>query len=78
MHYRITTPAEPHAAGILHNVRNWLKENPEMRLDRERLETLCCAPELTGGLEGAPRPARLGPLHSPCGVNGNGHHRNRS
>lgn len=78
MHYRITTPAEPHAARILRNVRNWLEENPEMRLERERLVTLCCSPELSEGLQDAPRPARLGPLRSPSGVNGNGHYRGRS
>jgi ArsR family transcriptional regulator, arsenate/arsenite/antimonite-responsive transcriptional repressor len=78
MHYRITTPTDPYAAEILRNVRNWLVENPEMRLERERLVTMCCAPELSEALQDAPRPARLGPLQSPCGSNGNGNYRGRS
>jgi len=66
-HYRITTPANPHAANMLRNVRNWLEEDREMRLERERLIKVCCVPTLSETLQNAPRPARLKPLLAPCG-----------
>jgi ArsR family transcriptional regulator, arsenate/arsenite/antimonite-responsive transcriptional repressor len=67
MHYRIITPANPHAARMLLNVRNWLEEDREMRLERERLVKVCCAPALCENLQNAPRPASLKPLIAPCG-----------
>ena len=77
MHYRITTPAEPHAAKILRNVRNWLEKNPEMRLERERLvNTLLCAG--TRRKFTAPRTVRHEPLRSQCETNGNGLYRGHS
>ncbi|HEX8847032.1 MAG TPA: metalloregulator ArsR/SmtB family transcription factor [Pyrinomonadaceae bacterium] len=59
MHYRITEPAAPHAARIFSEVRAWLKEDADMRRDRERLIKVCCAPQPPVQLRGAPRPVSL-------------------
>jgi ArsR family transcriptional regulator len=59
MHYRIVEPPDPHAARIFSEVREWLKEDAEMRQDRERLAKFCCAPQPPVQLRGAPRPASL-------------------
>src|SRR4051812_33144266 len=59
MHYRINTPADSHAAGVLSNVRAWLAQDKEMQRDRSRLMKVCCAPQLPVQLQGAPRPANL-------------------
>jgi ArsR family transcriptional regulator, arsenate/arsenite/antimonite-responsive transcriptional repressor len=59
MHYRIVEPADTHAASIFREVRAWLKEDAEMRRDRERLVRVCCAPQQPVQLRGAPRPASL-------------------
>lgn len=59
MHYRVTAPADPHAARIFAEVRVWLREEREMQKDRARLERICCAPQPPVRLQGAPRPASL-------------------
>lgn len=59
MHYRIIEPLDPHAARIFREVRAWLKEDADMRRDRERLIKVCCAPQPPVQLRGAPRPASL-------------------
>src|ERR687884_1952335 len=59
MHYRIVEPGLPHAARIFREVRAWLKEDADMRRDRERLVRVCCAPQPPVQLRGAPRPASL-------------------
>ena len=59
MHYRVVTPADPHAARVLEEVRAWLAEDREMQQDHARLERVCCAPQVPVRLQGAPRPARL-------------------
>jgi ArsR family transcriptional regulator len=61
MHYRIVAPADAYAARIFDEVRTWLREQPEMQRDRERLVKFCCAPQLPVQLRGAPRPATLRP-----------------
>ena len=60
MHYRITTPADPHAARVFNEVLVWLGEEREMQQDRARFAKVCCAPQTPVRLQGAPRPARLG------------------
>src|SRR3954462_10082310 len=45
MHYRIVEPTDPHAARIFREVRAWLREDEDMRRDRERLVKVCCAPQ---------------------------------
>lgn len=59
MHYRIETPADPHAARVLAEVTAWLGEEREMQKDRARMENICCAPRLPVRLQGAPRPTAL-------------------
>ena len=59
MHYRVVEPPGQHAARIFKEVRAWLREDAEMRRDRERLVKVCCAPQPPVQLRGAPRPASL-------------------
>jgi len=57
MHYRIIVPPESHAARILAEVRVSLRDDAEMRRDRERLRHVCCAPEKFLRLQAAPQPS---------------------
>jgi ArsR family transcriptional regulator len=59
MHYRIVTPANPHAERILKEVMNWLKGDTEMQRDRAKLVKVCCSPSPPVQLLGAPRPANV-------------------
>ena len=59
MHYRVTTPADPHAARVFAEVKTWLAEERGMQKDRARMENICCATSLPVRLQGAPRPAAL-------------------
>ncbi len=59
MHYRISTPTDSHAAGVLSDVQAWLAQDKEMQRDRARLMRVCCAPNLPVQLQGAPRPLSL-------------------
>ena len=59
VHYGLAEPSEPNAARILREVLAWLKDDPEMRRDRERLVKVCCAPQPPITIQGAPRPASL-------------------
>jgi DNA-binding transcriptional ArsR family regulator len=57
VHYRVAEPSDPNAARILREVLTWLRDDPEMRRDRERLARVCCAPQPPVSIQGAPRPA---------------------
>ncbi|HZS07679.1 MAG TPA: metalloregulator ArsR/SmtB family transcription factor [Blastocatellia bacterium] len=59
MHYQIVSPSDEHAARIFREVRTWLREQPEMQRDRERLVRFCCAPQMPVQLRGAPKPASI-------------------
>lgn len=59
MHYSISHPDDPNADRIFNEILAWLKEDSEMRADREQLARVCCAPQLPVYLERAPRPAHL-------------------
>ena len=59
MHYRVSTPADPHAARVFSEVMTWLGEEQAMQQDRARMRTICCATTLPVRLQGAPRPASL-------------------
>ncbi|MEO5929579.1 MAG: metalloregulator ArsR/SmtB family transcription factor [Candidatus Kapaibacterium sp.] len=59
IHYRIVEPADPSAAHILGEVRQWLARDPQMEKDRGRLVKVCCAPKLPTPLEGAPIPSGI-------------------
>jgi ArsR family transcriptional regulator len=63
MHYRIIEPDDQGAARVLQEVMSWLSNDQEMQRDRQRLETICCAPQLPVAIQGAPRPASLAQLH---------------
>jgi ArsR family transcriptional regulator len=59
MHYRLSDPADEHAARIFREVRASLAEYPELQRDREKLMEVCCAPQLPVQLRRAPRPVGL-------------------
>jgi ArsR family transcriptional regulator len=57
--YSITEPQDGNAAKIFREVLGWLKQDEEMKRDRERLARVCCAPQLPVQLASAPRPIAL-------------------
>jgi ArsR family transcriptional regulator len=59
MHYRIATPQDENAARVLTDVREWLANDPGMQQDRQRLDKICCAPQLPVQLQGSPKPAAI-------------------
>jgi ArsR family transcriptional regulator len=59
MHYRIATPADENAATVLTDVREWLANDPVMEQDRQRLDKICCAPQLPVQLQGSPKPVPI-------------------
>ena len=59
MHYRLTVPRDPHAASILKNTIDALRESKEMQRDCERLNWACCGPKSLVQVLGAPAPARV-------------------
>src|SRR5919199_3437573 len=56
MHYRLVEPAGETERRVFREVRAWLREEREMRRDRERLVKKCCAPRLPVQLQGGPPP----------------------
>lgn len=59
MHYRVVEPPDPQAAHVFNEVRAWLREDADLKRDRERLMKVCCAPQMPVQLLGAPKPASL-------------------
>jgi ArsR family transcriptional regulator len=59
MHYRIVQPDDPGAVQVLKDMMSWLANDQEMLRDRQRLERICCAPQLPVSIQGAPRPTSL-------------------
>ena len=59
IHYRVAEPRDADAARVLKDVMSWLANDKEMQRDRERLEKVCCAPQLPINIQGAPRPVSL-------------------
>src|SRR2546427_829227 len=47
MHYRLESPADPHATAVIDSVRAYLNNSPQMRMDRSRLVKLCCSPKVS-------------------------------
>lgn len=45
MHYKINEPANEKARKVFVEIMEMLKDDEEMRLDRERLTEVCCAPK---------------------------------
>ena len=60
IHYGIVEPKDAGAARVLKDVIAWMANDPEMQRDRQRLERICCAPQLPVSIQGAPRPASFG------------------
>lgn len=60
IHYRVVEPPDEQAANIFREVRNWLRDDAAMQLDRARLAQICCSTQLPIQLQKAPRPASLG------------------
>lgn len=56
MHYRIVMPAHPGAAQILRETLAVLPREKGMQTDLARLAKVCCAPQRSSTLEGAPLP----------------------
>ena len=60
MHYRIAKLKNEDAGAVLDDVLRWLEKEPQMKQDRSRLRSVCCAPSLPAGLVGAPKPIGIG------------------
>jgi ArsR family transcriptional regulator, arsenate/arsenite/antimonite-responsive transcriptional repressor len=59
IHYRLVEPPDVHAANIFREVRAGLANEPAMKSDSDRLESICCAPKLPVQLQRAPLPTSL-------------------
>lgn len=64
MHYRLRMPRNSHAASILKNTLDALKQDKEMQRDGERLNRACCGPKSLVQVLGAPSPARVAGLQA--------------
>jgi len=60
-HYRIAKPAGEVAAKVFDETLNLLKNDPEMKKDRQQMTKICCAPagKQPIGIQGAPKPERV-------------------
>jgi ArsR family transcriptional regulator len=56
MHYRLKQPVDSYLAAIFSALHGWLKNNPQMQMDRSRLVKLCCSPKAPSHLRRAPKP----------------------
>src|SRR5262245_3148752 len=56
IHYRIVEPPNANAAQVFDGIRAWLAEDDEMKRDRKRFTSVCCAPRGPSQLRRAPRP----------------------
>ena len=59
MHYRLTTPADGHAAAILRTTIDSLKRDKEMQRDLQRLSQACRGPQSLVQVMGAPAPVQV-------------------
>jgi ArsR family transcriptional regulator len=64
MHYRLETPKDQAAAGILRETLKHLREKPEMKRDVSRLSSACCSPQKFELLQGAPAPALVAAIRA--------------
>ena len=60
MHYRLTRPADSHAANILKTTLAAFEENKEFRRDLQRLNRACCGTQSLVNTLGAPLPSFSG------------------
>lgn len=68
MHYRIAPQGNSAASSILATVLESLRDDRQMQSDGAKLERACCTPRGLVTLEGAPRPAEIGPAAGPAAV----------
>jgi len=59
MHYRIVMPPDFGAAQVLTQTLAWLRNEPAMQADRDRLSHACCSPASYALLDGAPTPTPI-------------------
>lgn len=52
VHYTLTRPPDPAAAGIFDATMKMLESDPEMKKDRERLIDFCCSPNAPVMIQG--------------------------
>jgi ArsR family transcriptional regulator, arsenate/arsenite/antimonite-responsive transcriptional repressor len=57
MHYKLTVPADPHAASILQATLDSLKQDADLQRDFQRLTRACCGPKSLVQVLGAPMPS---------------------
>jgi ArsR family transcriptional regulator len=60
MHYRLVTPAEPHAAAVMKTTLDSLKQDRDLQSDLSRLNRACCGPKSLVQVLGAPLPRQAG------------------
>jgi|SRR5437868_13344352 len=65
MHYSLRMPDDPVASSILRQALAHLKDAPEMRRDRERLNHACCDPQRYMLIRNAPQPALVSTYSAP-------------
>ena len=60
-HYRLAEPENARAAKVFREIREWLKEDPEMQRDKLLMMKMCCAPAAKQpvSIQGAPRPKSI-------------------
>jgi ArsR family transcriptional regulator len=59
MHYKLSVPAERHAAAILSTTLDSLKRDPQMQRDLHKLNAACCGPRSLMQIIGAPLPSQI-------------------
>jgi ArsR family transcriptional regulator len=59
MHYRLATPRDEVATGILRETIKHLTAKPDMRRDLTRLTSACCKPESSELPQAAPQPQAI-------------------
>ena len=60
MHYRLVTPADPHAAAVMKTTLDSLKQDRDLQSDLSRLNRACCGPKSLLQVLGAPLPRQAG------------------
>jgi ArsR family transcriptional regulator len=60
MHYRLVTPADPHAAAVMKTTLDSLKQDRDLQSDLSRLNRACCGPKSLVQVLGAPLPRQAG------------------
>jgi ArsR family transcriptional regulator len=60
-HYRLAVPENERAAKVFREIREWIKDDPEMQRDRIQMMKMCCAPvaKQPVTIQGAPRPKSI-------------------